>query len=36
MLRERYAVPQANIVELVRVPEGEMQQRIGVVQRAEV
>ncbi len=33
---ERYAVPQANIVELVRVPEGEMQQRIGVVQGAEV
>lgn len=33
---ERYAVPQANIVELVRVPEVEMQQRIGVVQGAEV
>jgi len=33
---ERYAVPQANIVELVRVPEGEMQQRIGVIQGAEV
>jgi two-component system chemotaxis sensor kinase CheA len=33
---ERYAVPQANIVELVRVPQGEMQQRIGVVQGAEV
>jgi two-component system chemotaxis sensor kinase CheA len=33
---ERYAVPQANIVELVRVPEAEMQQRIGVVQGAEV
>ncbi|MCU0719682.1 MAG: chemotaxis protein CheA, partial [Pirellula sp.] len=33
---ERYAVPQANIVELVRVPEGEMHQRIGVVQGAEV
>jgi two-component system chemotaxis sensor kinase CheA len=33
---ERYAVPQANIVELVRVPENEMQQRIGVIQGAEV
>jgi two-component system chemotaxis sensor kinase CheA len=33
---ERYAVPQANSGELVRVPEAEMQQRIGVVQGAEV
>lgn len=33
---ERYAVPQANIVELVRVPESEMSSKIGTVHGAEV
>ena len=33
---ERYAVPQANIVELVRVPEAEMNAKIGTVHGAEV
>jgi two-component system chemotaxis sensor kinase CheA len=33
---ERYAVPQASILELVRVPESEMETKIGRVQGAEV
>jgi two-component system, chemotaxis family, sensor kinase CheA len=33
---ERYAVPQANILELVRVPEAEIDNKIGRVHGAEV
>lgn len=33
---ERFAVPQANIAELVRVPVSEMDEKIGVVHGAEV
>lgn len=33
---ERFAIPQSNIVELVRIPESELEEKIGNVQGAQV